>query len=141
LPNLGDPADPWLADRIGDAGAWPWLGTAHTYTPTHHDLTHNALCQLSGRKRVWLAAPHATPNLYNAQHVFSPVQPNEPLDLARYPLAASVRWHECELGPGDALILPEGWWHAVLGLEENVSVSFTCWRPCVPPIVHRGGDW
>jgi ribosomal protein L16 Arg81 hydroxylase len=44
----------------------------------------------------------------------------------KYPRAADVKWMEFTLKAGDFLFIPQGWWHCVEGLEENVSVSFTC---------------
>ena len=31
----------------------------------------------------------------------------------------------CEIGPGDLLFLPVGWWHYVKGLSISMTVTFT----------------
>jgi ribosomal protein L16 Arg81 hydroxylase len=40
---------------------------------------------------------------------------------------------EAQLGPGDGLYIPQGWWHSVKGIGEgvNASVSHICvFREC-----------
>lgn len=32
---------------------------------------------------------------------------------------------EAEIGPGDALFIPVGWWHHVVSLDASCSVLFT----------------
>ena len=32
---------------------------------------------------------------------------------------------DVEIGPGDLLFLPVGWWHHVLGLEISITMTFT----------------
>jgi hypothetical protein len=100
-----------------------WIGPRGTVTPWHHDLTNNLLIQLVGRKRVRMVASHDTPLMRNHRHCFStwttqdlppgPASPGKPAVL------------ECEIGPGDAVFLPIGWWHHVEGLEQHIGMSFT----------------
>ena len=127
LPNMGPAEDPWLNLESMATRAFIWIGTKGTWTPLHHDQTNNGLVQISGRKKVWLAPTTSVTHIANHHHVYSQFNPRAP-DYVKFPLAQSIKWIEVELGPGDALFIPQGWWHAVLGLEENVSVSWTCWR-------------
>jgi hypothetical protein len=69
-------------------------------------------------------------NLYNHQHVFSYVDPRN-VDPVKYPKALKVKWMEFVMEPGDFLYIPQAWWHCVEGLEENVSVSGTCWKSSI----------
>jgi ribosomal protein L16 Arg81 hydroxylase len=32
---------------------------------------------------------------------------------------------DVEIGPGDLLFLPVGWWHHVRGLETSITMTFT----------------
>jgi ribosomal protein L16 Arg81 hydroxylase len=46
--------------------------------------------------------------------------------------AQSTAW-EAELGPGDGLFIPKGWWHSVKGIGEGMTGSVClvlnrCWR-------------
>jgi ribosomal protein L16 Arg81 hydroxylase len=124
-----------LVDLWGDLGEMPgiladckkpylWYGPAGTVTPLHHDLTNNMLVQVRGRKRVKLIAPEWIDKIYNHHHVFSQVDPERP-DFVRHPLFKDVPVLECEIGPGDALFLPIGWWHHVRSLTASISVSYT----------------
>ena len=116
-----------LTHAAGDAAAMLWLGPAGTFTPLHHDLTNNLLVQLVGRKRVILASPLETPKLVNDTHVFSALSDvtAPAIDLTRHPRASGVRLLDVELGPGEALFLPVGWWHQVHALDFSVSATYT----------------
>jgi hypothetical protein len=104
----------------------PWIGPAESFTPLHHDLTNNFLCQLVGRKHVKLVPPSETPKLYNDRHVFSAVGDLDAADLAsRFPLAASARFYDLVLQPGEILFIPVGWWHQVRALDFSVSMTCT----------------
>ncbi|MES2444213.1 MAG: cupin-like domain-containing protein [Pseudomonadota bacterium] len=107
----------------GARNGFIWIGPKGTVTPWHHDLTNNILLQIVGRKRVRMVASHDTPLMRNHRHCFSswtsedlppgPAEGGKPAVL------------ECEIGPGDAVFLPIGWWHHVDGLDQHIGMSFT----------------
>jgi hypothetical protein len=103
-----------------------WIGPEGTFTPLHFDLTNNLLAQVVGRKRLLIAPPSETSNLYNHVHVFSQVHDiTDPAQLQRYPLAANARFFEVEIGPGDLLFIPVGWWHQVRASEFSITLTYT----------------
>jgi len=116
------PLPPFLTEGKG----MMWIGPEGTFTPLHFDLTNNLLAQVRGRKRVILLPPSETRHLHHRRHVFSDV--HDVTDEARlnlYPSARQARRYELELGPGDMLFVPVGWWHQVRALEFSVMLTFT----------------
>lgn len=106
-----------------------WMGGAGAQTPLHHDLTSNFMAQVVGRKRVILASPFQTPQLYNHLHCYSRADLERP-DLERFPLLAQVQALQADIEPGDLLFIPVGWWHQVRSLDLSITISFTnfLWR-------------
>ena len=100
---------------------------------THYDPYSNIACVGAGRRRFTLFPPSQIHNLYvgpidltPAGQPVSMVKLHEP-DFIRYPrfkeaLAAA---EFAELEPGDAIYIPELWWHHVESLEAfNVLVNY-----------------
>jgi len=106
-------------NRMGDG--FFWMGPKGTITPWHHDLTQNFLLQVRGTKRVTLAAPEETPRMRNHLHCFS--QWGTRTDFSGEPDAPHTL--QCDIGPGDMLFLPVGWWHHVEALSMTIGMSFT----------------
>lgn len=88
-----------------------------TRSSLHYDPYQNLLCVARGCKMVWLAPPAATPWLSpqpltheSANH--SPADLSQP-DLRRFPGLARVAplLRRFDVAAGDALYIPEGWWH------------------------------
>jgi hypothetical protein len=105
-----------------------WIGPGGTITPLHHDTTNILFAQIYGRKRVELVSPQETALLVDPVHGFySPFEldrrADAPLAAARELLVKSV-----ELGPGDALYIPAGWWHRVTALDVSISFSLLGFR-------------
>jgi DNA-binding transcriptional ArsR family regulator len=100
-----------------------WMGPKGTVTPWHHDLTQNLLVNMVGTKRVALVSPVETPRMRNHRHCFSRF--GSDAALAAVPEAERPRVLTVDIGPGDILFLPVGWWHHVTGLSLTIGMSFT----------------
>lgn len=104
-----------------------WLGPKGTVSPMHYDPKHNLLAQVFGHKKIILAAPGDTPNLYphetemlkNTSQIDA-----ENIDTRAYPMCANVKFYEFNLYEGEILYIPPRWWHYVRSLEKSFSVSF-----------------
>jgi hypothetical protein len=93
------------------------------------DLAHTFLCHFGGRKRVILFAPEQTPHLYRVPFSFSTVfdvAPEAP-DYEKFPALGEARGEIAELGHGDALYIPSGYWHYVLYDDIGFSLSLRTW--------------
>ncbi|MCD9006144.1 cupin-like domain-containing protein [Luteimonas sp. XNQY3] len=126
-------------NRFDFAGRAPmesiWIGN-RTSIPPHHDLPDNLACVVAGRRRFTLFPPDQLDKLYVGPLDFTPagqpvslVDPAAP-DLERFPRfrAAWAHAQVAELGPGDAVLIPSMWWHAIDALDGfNVLVNYW-WR-------------
>jgi hypothetical protein len=122
--DLGD-LDEYLTPEHG----MMWIGPMGTFTPLHFDLTNNLIAQIVGSKHVVMLSPAETPRLYNHRHVFSAVHDiTDEGQLAQYPLARGAETVELDLGPGDLLYVPLGWWHQVTALDFSVTLTHTNFR-------------
>lgn len=120
-----------------------WLGTEPTYTPLHRDPNPNLFCQLHSRKVVRLLPPKLGDRLFFEVQVQIRQQGNSRIRTTdmmqgeeRKALHDAVwenesppdEMHEVELDAGDALFIPDGWWHSVKSVESdgglNASVNW-----------------
>lgn len=120
--DVGDIPD--YLDRTSPNRGFFWLGPAGAVTPMHHDLTHNLMAQILGRKRVKLVSPADLAYMYNHRHCFTEVDP-ESAEQSGHPMFEGVNVHEVLLQPGDCLFLPVGWWHHVRSLDISISLTFS----------------
>jgi hypothetical protein len=100
-----------------------WMGPKGTVTPWHHDLTQNLLVNMVGTKRVALVSPSETHRMRNHRHCFSRFGADA--TLFAVPEADRPRILTVDIGPGDILFIPVGWWHHVTGLTPTIGMSFT----------------
>jgi Cupin-like domain len=115
-----------------------WFGPGNNFTPLHYDAANNFLAQIRGRKQVILCPPREIARLYpfpfsyadnpysyaaNHQSQVNVLSP----DLTRFPGWADADRAVLELGPGDMLFMPVYWWHAVWGIDQNMSINYW-WR-------------
>ncbi|NII09380.1 cupin-like domain-containing protein [Oleiagrimonas sp. C23AA] len=138
LPGLRDSGDLNLSACGIHAPPRIWIGN-RTIASAHYDAMNNIACNVVGRRRVTLFPPEQVANLYPG-----PLQPTPggqavsvvdfaAPDFTRYPrfrdaLAASS---SSVLEPGDALFIPNPWWHHVEALESfNVLLNY--WWSSMP---------
>jgi len=113
-----------------------YLGAHGQRTPLHFDPTENLTVVLQGTKRFRLFPPLASPLLRPIGGPMAAfacwahgVVPAVYSDVDAWALAGGIdcspAFADLVLGPGEALYLPPGWWHAVSGSQEpNVTVVF-----------------
>ena len=114
------------------AKSWIWLGNAVT-AATHYDYSDGINCIVTGRKRFTFFPPEQFSNLYIGPLDLSPggqptslVKVSAP-DLERYPRFAQAlaAAETVDVEPGDAVFIPNLWWHNVEALEPlNLSVNY-----------------
>ena len=101
-----------------------WFGPQGAVSPLHRDRLNVLMTQVYGRKIVKLIPSLALHLVYNHESFFSEVDCENP-DFERFPLFAGAPVMEAEIGPGDALLIPVGWWHHIRSLDISISLSFT----------------
>ncbi len=121
-----------------------WLGTEPTYTPLHRDPNPNLFCQLYKQKVVRLLPPQLGEQLYLQVQVqlrlqgSSRMRGTEMMEGEERKVLHEAVWQpekpieemcEAELDAGDALFIPEGWWHSVKskGTSGDLNGSVNWW--------------
>lgn len=117
--------DPSVVSRIWASGP--------VTAPTHYDMSDNIACVVAGRRRFTFFPPDQLPNLYVGPLDFTPAgQPTSMVQVAAPDLARFPRYAEAlkaaevaELEPGDAVFIPNLWWHNVESLSPfNILVNY-----------------
>ncbi|PWN89352.1 Clavaminate synthase-like protein [Acaromyces ingoldii] len=137
--GLATPYVPPLDEETGEGYIMSaWIGPAQTTSPAHTDPYYNAYVQVVGQKLVWIAPPESneqggmylssTEGLGNTSQfpIFSP-DSSDTKEGDRYELFHKLvepKARTAVLGPGDMLVLPPGWYHAMKSLSRSFSVSF-----------------
>jgi ribosomal protein L16 Arg81 hydroxylase len=80
--------------------------------------------QLRGRKRFRLVPPYEMFNVYPSAGVWS-ANRHCAADDPEFALSGQMEVCEVVVDPGEALLIPAGWWHHVLSLDVSISMSFT----------------
>ncbi|KAL5792857.1 hypothetical protein ACOSP7_001451 [Xanthoceras sorbifolium] len=107
-----------------------WMNNAQAKSSTHYDPHHNLLCIVAGRKQVVLWPPSASPVLYplpiyGEASNHSSIALENP-DFSIYPRAEhSTEYSQTViLHAGDALFIPEGWFHQIDSDDLTIAVNF-----------------
>jgi hypothetical protein len=140
----------YLSEAAPKSDAGLWVGPAGTWTALHHDASNILFTQVRGTKSVRLIAPIFLPRVYNSRSCWSDIDVRA-LDFTQFPLMKGVPILEALVCPGDALLIPTGWLHAVESIEPSISLSFTNfkhdrrahiwrWRPGLRGDPHEGSS-
>lgn len=133
-----------IADDIGDIPVFAtslrpkgisWFIGRRTYTDAHeHDGADAFLCQVRGSKEVILHPPDALHQraLYATMWLrnWSPVRFFD-VDHRRFSHMEESVPSVALVEEGDALYIPDPWWHAVVSADDEVEITVTLWYP--PP--------
>lgn len=122
--DIGTIKDGYLNDAIKLDQAFIWVGPAGTITPLHHDLSNNLFVQVYGRKRFILIPSTQVKDCYNNDFVYSDVDIFN-IDYEKFPDLKRVTIIDVVLNPGETLLIPNGWLHAVQALDTSISITFT----------------
>ena len=104
-----------------------WLGT-RVNGPLHYDPSSNLHGIVYGGKRFTLFHPNQLPLLYPCSMLSTIPQMSQASlsnpDYARFPRLRKAKPVTLDLGPGDLLFLPAGWWHQVTTPTPTISIDF-----------------
>ncbi|CAD0083272.1 unnamed protein product [Aureobasidium vineae] len=150
LPSslLEDLPTPELVLKAGKGDVYDtsiWLGRAPTYTPLHRDPNPNLFVQLAGKKQVRLFKPDVGNAIfYHVQTTIggaanATMRGAEMMEGAERTALEQAVWNpssgafwmsqglQCEVGPGDGLFIPKGWWHSIKGVGQGMIGSVNWW--------------
>ena len=126
-PSDGAVSTPWYANAVA-AMSKLFLGPAGTVTRLHYDAVdaHGWLAQVVGTKLFVLFPPSDT-------HALAPIPgETETVQSEVDPLACAcgaTDWppgatpHVCVLSPGEAIVIPRGWWHYAAALDTSLTAQ------------------
>jgi hypothetical protein len=122
-----------------------WLGLTPTYTPLHRDPNPNLFRQLHGSKIVRILPPRAgesvftkvqssiggaaSPRLRGQEMMHGPEKTalHDAIWAGQGDPAVGHRTiYEARLGAGDALYLPQGWWHSIKSAAADAESELSC---------------
>lgn len=125
-PQLRDDMD-WSFLPNGRKEVAFWLGTSSSVTGLHTDPNNGVLAQIYGSKRIYLFAPDQRELLY-PNSKYDPATRCCDADAAnpdyrKHPRFLGATGSVAEISKGQSLFIPKGWYHQVVGLENNISVN------------------
>ena len=102
-----------------------WASGGNTTSSLHFDTHDNLMLQLGGTKEVFMWHPRESAHFYSDFHNkfgLSPISADR-VDLDRFPLFANSSAHRALMHQGDALYIPDGWWHLIRSHGRNVAIA------------------
>lgn len=111
---------------VSQINLWMNISTAHT--GLHYDQYNNILVVLRGRKVVSLVSPQHLVST-SAAYLVGSGEANHSSASSAYELVQSNKLHPDHvqisvLHAGDALFIPEGWWHDVASDECSMAINY-----------------
>ena len=110
-----------------------FLGGSKTGVPWHCASNLNLFFNIYGKKHWHFAHPQHSFWMYGLVHksgsyADSPVDHTKPAkDQPKFPLYANVPVYQAVLSPGDVLLNPPWWWHAITNVTSSIIACATRW--------------
>ena len=106
-----------------------WMNIKAAVTPLHYDSYNNILVVVTGTKRVRLLSPSITSKLkpFSAWSTIRGANHSHVEDLNSLLVAGQLSSSDIltvNLKAGDALFIPEGYWHDVYSTECTMAINF-----------------
>ena len=101
------------------------MSGGNTTSSLHFDTHDNLMLQIDGVKEHFLWHPdqsHKTYMDFHNKFGLSPINADR-VDLDRFPEFATAPTHYARVGPGDAVYIPDGWWHVIRSHGRNIAVA------------------
>ena len=135
---------PELVTKVGKGDIYDtnlWIGISPTYTPLHRDPNPNLFVQLAGSKTVRVIEPEVGQEVYaHVQRILgksgsTALRGEEMMQGDERSLLEEQIWddttesarsfigYEAQIGSGDGLFIPQGWWHSIKGTGEGITAS------------------
>lgn len=119
-----------VGDLATHCGSQLFVGGRNTGTSYHCASNFNCFVMVHGQKEWRFVDPRYSAWMYpfmppSGLFAFSPVPPFEPSD--RFPLASRIPKLRTVLEPGDMLLNPPWWWHAVKNITPSTIAVATRW--------------
>lgn len=154
LPGLVEVPEILACPHIlkGLHGVRMWMSRGNTTSSQHFDTHDNLMLQIDGTKDLYLSHPNESAAMYMDHHDkygLSPINVDR-VDLQRFPKAAEAKVLHVRLNPGDALYIPDSYWHVIKSTHRNIALSFELMPARPPPIFtpsmsalnnHPGAFW
>ncbi|XP_065186743.1 uncharacterized protein LOC135817477 [Sycon ciliatum] len=110
-----------------------WMSSGGTASKLHIDTDENLLSVIHGSKDVVLISPKYSRDVYaDEARMLGVSEVNvSAVDFKKYPRIANVRYITAHLKAGDALYLPQMWWHYVYsGVGRQQAIAM--WWKSIP---------
>jgi hypothetical protein len=129
--SIGRDVGPVSVQAEDSANEYTYFIGRRSYTDSHeHQGFDTFMSQVRGAKEIILHPPDAfhCRSLYASRWTsnWSPVRFFD-VDLNQFPRFARSRPHRTVVGPGDALYIPDPWWHAVVSADDELEITVTSW--------------
>ncbi|WP_199608643.1 cupin-like domain-containing protein [Flocculibacter collagenilyticus] len=126
FPNVADDIDfeSLVSKKSGQYNQYIWLGSEKTKSSLHFDFFDNIMCQIYGRKKVYLVNPKDSKSVYQYHDTIQKSKIDiENIDFNLYPKMKRVNVTTAILKPGEIIFVPKLWWHTFVALDISISIN------------------
>ena len=102
-----------------------FFGGQGSSTRNHYDIdmSNVFITQYKGIKKIWLFPLSESIKLYKIPYNFHSLANLKDPDYNQFPALKNLVGLEAEIGPGETLFMPSGYWHYIQYVTEGFSIS------------------